>query len=74
MQASRLKKSNQLFGDTLHFAQQLCTIAGNMQVAMSSTVKELVLKDHFQNRNTNFFDFINAGRKFTTDIIQHIRS
>jgi AraC-like DNA-binding protein len=50
-----VEKSNQLFGDTLQFAQNLCTIAGTMQVALSSTVKELVLKDHFQNRNTNFF-------------------
>ncbi|MGG9963567.1 nickel-binding protein [Ferruginibacter sp. SUN106] len=50
-----VEKSNQLFGDTLQFAQNLCAIAGTMQVALSSTVKQLVLKDHFQKGSNNFF-------------------
>jgi AraC-like DNA-binding protein len=50
-----VEKSNQLFGDTLQLAQNLCFIAGNMQVALTNAVKELVLKDHFKNRSNNFF-------------------
>jgi AraC-like DNA-binding protein len=50
-----VEKSNQLFGDTLQLAEKLCAVAGNMQVALSNAVKELVLKDNFQNRRNNFF-------------------
>jgi len=50
-----VEKSNQLFGDTLQLAQNICTVAGNMQVALTNAVKELVMKDHFQKRSNNFF-------------------
>lgn len=50
-----VEKSSQLFGDTLQLAGNICTVAGNMQVAVTSAVKELVSKDHFQNRSNNFF-------------------
>lgn len=40
-----IEKSNQLFGDTLQFAQQLCFIAKDQQVAVSCSVKDLALKN-----------------------------
>jgi AraC-like DNA-binding protein len=46
-------KSDKLFGDTLQLAGYLCTIAKNCQVSVASAVKELVSKDHFQNRGNN---------------------
>lgn len=49
-----LEKSNQLFGDTIQFADNLCFIAGNFQIAVASPVKELVSKDFFQNKKKNF--------------------
>jgi AraC-like DNA-binding protein len=50
-----VEKSNQLFGDTLQLADNICTVAGNMQIALTSAVKGLVSKEHFQTRNNNFF-------------------
>ena len=50
-----IEKSNKLFGDTLQLAGNICSIASNMQVAVTGTVKELVLKEHFQNRENNIF-------------------
>ncbi len=47
-------KTNQLFGDIIQFADNLCFIAGNFQIAVASPVKELVSKDFFQNKNKNF--------------------
>ena len=47
-------KTNKLFGDTIQLAGNLCTIAKNFQVAIASSVKELVSKDYFQNRENNF--------------------
>ena len=50
-----IEKSNSLFGDTLQLAENICSIAGNFQIAVTNAVKELTLKDHFQKGNTNFF-------------------
>jgi AraC-like DNA-binding protein len=49
-----IEKGNQLFGDTIQFADSLCFIAGNFQIAVASQVKELVSKDFFQNKKNNF--------------------
>jgi len=49
-----IEKSNKLFGDTIHMAEHLCSIANNRQVAITSPVKELVSKDHIQNKGNNF--------------------
>lgn len=39
-------KSEILFGDTIQLADQICTIAKNRQVAVSSIVKELIAREH----------------------------
>lgn len=49
-----IEKSNKLFGDTIHLGQHMCAIAKYLQVAMASSVKTLVSKDHFQNKGADF--------------------
>ena len=49
-----IEKSNELFGDTIHHAEHMCTIAKYFRVALASSVKELVSKDHLHNREKNF--------------------
>jgi AraC-like DNA-binding protein len=46
-------KTNKLFGDAIQVAGYMCTIAKNFQVAIASSVKELVSKDYFQNKENN---------------------
>jgi AraC-like DNA-binding protein len=43
-------KDKKLFGDTIQFADNLFSLARKFKIAISSTVKELVSKDFFQNR------------------------
>ena len=47
-------KTNKLFGDTIQLAGYICAIAKNFQVAIASSVKDLVAKDHLQNKRNNF--------------------
>lgn len=49
-----VEKSNKLFGDTIQLAGNMCAIAKDFQVAVASAVKELVSKDHFQNKGNDF--------------------
>jgi AraC-like DNA-binding protein len=53
-----VEKSNELFGDTIQFAENMCTIAGNFQIAIASSVKELVSKDFFQNKKKNYLTLL----------------
>jgi AraC-like DNA-binding protein len=46
-----IEKSNKLFGDTIQFANYLCAVAGDSQIAIASNIKELISKDHFQKKN-----------------------
>jgi AraC-like DNA-binding protein len=50
-----IEKSNHLFGDTIQLAEQICTIARYFTVALTSSVKELVSKDHFERKDSSFF-------------------
>lgn len=49
-----VEKTNKLFGDTIQLAGYMCAIAKNSQISVTSSVKELVSKDHFQNGGNNF--------------------
>lgn len=49
-----VEKSNKLFGDTIQFASNMCAIAGNFQIAVAPSVKELASKDFFQDKGQNF--------------------
>lgn len=50
-----VQKSDQLFGDTLRLAADICSVAGNLQVAVTNAVKELVAKDLFKNNAAVIF-------------------
>lgn len=43
-----IEQSNRLFGDTIQAAEHLCSINKYFKVAITSLVKELVMKDHLQ--------------------------
>jgi AraC-like DNA-binding protein len=49
-----IANSNNLFGDTIQVAQQLFAVAGHSQIGLSSTVRDLVAKDHLQKKETVF--------------------
>ncbi len=46
-----VQSSNELFGDTIGFANIMCFIAANYQIAVASAVKELVAKDFSHNNS-----------------------
>jgi AraC-like DNA-binding protein len=49
-----VEKSNHLFGDTIQMASSMCLIAKKSQIAIASSVKELLSKDFFQPSRNNF--------------------
>jgi AraC-like DNA-binding protein len=49
-----IENSNKLFGDTIQLAQQMCSLPKSFKVAVASSVKELVSKDHFQKTENSF--------------------
>jgi len=50
-----IEKSNKLFGDTIQLAHYMFAIPKNFKLAVASTIRELALKDHFQNKSNGFF-------------------
>ena len=50
-----VENSNNLFGDTIQLASYLCEIAGEHRIAIANSVKDLIAKDHLQNRGAHFF-------------------
>lgn len=49
-----IEKSNKLFGDTVQLAEHMCAISKYFRVAIASSVKELVAKDHFKDNGNQF--------------------
>ncbi|HEY0680666.1 MAG TPA: nickel-binding protein [Chitinophagaceae bacterium] len=49
-----VEKSNRLFGDTIQLASYMCSIARDSRISVTTRVKELVSKDHFQDAGNNF--------------------
>jgi AraC-like DNA-binding protein len=49
-----VENSDKLFGDTIQCAMNMCHIADDFQVAITSSVKELVSKDFFHSNKKNF--------------------
>ncbi|MBS1932653.1 MAG: DUF4242 domain-containing protein [Bacteroidetes bacterium] len=49
-----IEKSNKLFGDTIQFANNLCSISGRSKVAVASSIKELISKDLFSESKKHF--------------------
>lgn len=50
-----IENSNNLFGDTIQLGQYMCAISKCLQVAMASSIKELVSKDLFQKGKSEVF-------------------
>ena len=50
-----VEKSNKLFGDTIQLAGYLCEIAREYRIAITNSVRELIAKDHLQNKGSHFF-------------------
>lgn len=50
-----VENSNELFGDSIQLAGYMCAIAGDLQLAVTGAVKELVSNDHIQGRRNNLF-------------------
>jgi len=59
-----VENSDSLFGDTIHLAGCMCDIAKNMQLAISSNVKELVAKDHQLNGRKNLLTLAPQDESF----------
>lgn len=49
-----IEKTNKLFGDAIQLAQFLCAIGRYFQVAITSSVKELVAKDRLHDKGKSF--------------------
>jgi AraC-like DNA-binding protein len=58
-----IESGNKLFGDTIQFARNLCTIAKNNQVTITSQVKNLVAKD-FQKGIAGFINLSPQDEEF----------
>ncbi|MBL7697899.1 MAG: DUF4242 domain-containing protein [Chitinophagaceae bacterium] len=52
-----IEKSSKFFGDTIRYALNLCQLVNNLQVAISSSVKELVSREFYQENRNRFFTF-----------------
>jgi len=50
-------ESDKLFGDSIKLAEHMCAVAKDFQVALASTVKDLVSKDQFQNSHHDIISF-----------------
>jgi AraC-like DNA-binding protein len=49
-----VEESNTFFGDTIKLAMYMCSIGDNLQIAITSKVKDLISKDLLQNKKNKF--------------------
>ncbi len=63
-----LGKTNNLFGDTIQFAEHICHVAKKSQLAISSAVKKLVSKDHFQKKTNEVLTLSPQDEAFVGDL------
>lgn len=61
---------DRIFSDTIQLAHYLCDVAKYLQVAMASSVKALVAKDHLQNRNQPFVSLAPQDEAFLQQLYQ----
>ena len=67
-----IEKSNKLFGDTIQLAEHLCSIAKYFRVAMASSVKDLVSKDHFHKGGNNFLTLNQQDEQLLEQLFQKL--
>lgn len=62
-----IEKSNRLFGDTIQLAKNICSVVKANQVALTSAVKDLVIKD-FQKGMNGFVHLSPQDEGFLKDL------
>ncbi|MEI7734598.1 MAG: nickel-binding protein [Ferruginibacter sp.] len=67
-----VETSNMLFGDTLQLAWNICSMAGNLQIALTNAVKELVAKDYLQNKKNIFFTVATQDEKLLKSLFHSL--
>src|SRR6185436_9176873 len=67
-----IEKSNKLFGDAIQFANYLCSITNNSKIAIASNVKEMVLKDHLQNKADRFLSLSQQEEDFLRSLFNKL--
>jgi AraC-like DNA-binding protein len=65
-----VEKSDKLFGDTIRLARYLCTINSNDRIVVSSGVKDLLARDHFQKTQDIFMTLLPQDEIFVESLFQ----
>lgn len=67
-----VEKSNRFFGDTIRYALNLCSLVNNLQVALSSSVKELIEREFYQKNRNRFFTFNPPDEDFLKNLFENL--
>lgn len=59
-----VEQDDKMFGQAIELAQHLCAVSKYLQVAMASSVKALVSKDHFQSKKQSFLTLAPQDEQF----------
>jgi class 3 adenylate cyclase len=63
-----VEKSERLFGDTIQLAKNLCTIASNGRLVISSWVREVLAADFFQKISNNVMTLLPRDQAFVQSL------
>lgn len=67
-----VEKSSKFFGDTIRYALSLCSIVNQLQVAISSSVKDLVSRDFYQDNRNRFFTLSPQDEDFLKTLFEKL--
>ena len=67
-----VEKSSKFFGDTVRYALSLCGLVNSLQVAISSSVKELVSREFYQGNRNRFFSFSPQDEDFLKNLFEKL--
>jgi len=67
-----IEKSNKLYGDAIQFANYLSSIINSSKIAIASNVKELVSKDHLQNKTDRFISLSQQEESFLRSLFNKL--
>lgn len=69
-----IEKSEQLFGDALKVAANICSVAGDFQVAITGVIKELVAKDIIVNKKNAVFSLSAADESLLNCLYEQLEA
>ena len=69
-----IEKSNKLFGDAIQKAQCMCAVGKYLQVALASSVKEMVAKDYNTNGGNGFFSLAPQDEQLLEQIFDRLEA